>query len=98
MTIMHNADNKEDEWSLQVGADVDVRFAGVGAGVSGLVGYQETAMKMKTTITVSQLLPTKPCRTRVGFTEWRHGCRTPTQDPSTNDRRPLDGASTRILG
>ena len=33
-----------------------------------------------------RLLPTKPCRTRVGDKEWRHGRRAPTQYPSTNDR------------
>ena len=36
---------------------------------------------------VVRLLPTKPCRTRVGDNkEWRNGRRAPTQDPSTNDR------------
>ena len=35
---------------------------------------------------VVRLLPTKPCRTRVGDKEWHNGRRAPTQDPSTNDR------------
>ena len=36
---------------------------------------------------VVRLLPTKPCRTRVGDREWHNGRRAPTQDPSTNNRR-----------
>ena len=53
MTVMHDWDNKEDDWTVQAGPDFDLRFGGVGAGVSGLAGYHETTMKMKTTITVS---------------------------------------------
>ena len=33
---------------------------------------------------IDDILPTKPCRARAGDKEWRDGCRTPTQDPSTN--------------
>ena len=41
-----------------------------------LLHAQETA--------AARLLPTKPCRTRVGNREWRNRPRTPTQDPSTH--------------
>ena len=51
-------------------------------------GSFEFARLIGTQISIQKvcLLPTKPCRTRVGDNEWHNGHRAPTQYPSTNNR------------
>ena len=75
--------------SLRVGETAAVNHGGwanvTNAFVSGFWSVFQIGWLAQAGFQV-RLLPTKPCRTRVGDKEWRSGRRAPTQDPSTNDR------------